>query len=36
LVSCATPWNPATMTMSLRSRAEVIRPGVMSMIRAFP
>ena len=36
LVSWATPWKPATITMSPRSRAEVIRPGVMSMIRALP
>ncbi len=36
LVSCATPWKPATMTMSPLSSALVMRPGVMSMIRAFP
>jgi hypothetical protein len=36
LVSWATPWKPATITMSSWSRALVIRPGVMSMMRALP
>ncbi len=36
LVVWETPWNPATITTSPSARAETIRPGVMSMMRAFP
>src|SRR6266542_6488958 len=31
-----TPWNPATITMFCLSRASRMRPGRMSMIRAWP
>ncbi len=36
LVSCETPWKPATMTMAPSSSASRMRPGVMSMMRALP
>ena len=36
LLSCDTPWNPATMGIAPSSSALAIRPGVMSMIRARP
>ncbi len=36
LVSCETPWKPATMTTAPSSSAPLSRPGVTSMIRARP
>jgi len=36
LVSCETPWKPATIAIAPPSRAFSIRPGVMSMILALP
>ena len=36
LVSCDTPWKPATIAIAPASMAASIRPGVMSMIRALP
>ncbi len=36
LVSCETPWKPATSAMAPSSSAARIRPGVTSMIRARP
>jgi hypothetical protein len=36
LVSCDTPWKPATITMLPASSAWRMRPGVTSMIRALP
>ena len=36
LLSCETPWNPATIGIAPSSSAPAIRPGVTSMIRARP
>src|SRR5689334_22518896 len=36
LVSCDTPWKPATIAMAPWAMAFSIRPGVMSMILALP
>jgi hypothetical protein len=36
LLVCDTPWKPATMGTAPLSSAVAIRPGVTSMIRAFP
>ena len=36
LVSCATPWKPATIGMAPSSMAWRMRPGVTSMMRAAP
>ena len=36
LVSCETPWNPATIAIAPSLMASSIRPGVMSMILALP
>ncbi len=36
LVSCETPWKPATIAIAPASRAWEIRPGVTSMMRALP
>jgi hypothetical protein len=36
LVSWLTPWKPATIAIAPSSRAERMRPGVTSMIRALP
>src|SRR4051812_37069183 len=36
LVSCETPWKPATMAIAPSSSAVRRRPGVTSMIRALP
>ena len=36
LVSCETPWNPATITMWPSAIADSMRPGVTSMILALP
>ena len=36
LVSCETPWKPATIAIAPALMAFSIRPGVMSMILALP
>ena len=36
LVSCETPWKPATIAIAPSSSAVRSRPGVTSMIRALP
>lgn len=36
LVSCETPWKPATIAIAPSRIAASIRPGVMSMILALP
>ena len=36
LVSCETPWKPATIAIEPASIASTMRPGVMSMILARP
>jgi hypothetical protein len=36
LVSCDTPWNPATIAIAPSSSAACNRPGVTSMMRARP
>jgi hypothetical protein len=36
LVSCETPWKPATIAIAPSSSALRSRPGVTSMMRALP